>query len=156
MDIYNNCKNNKAPNKKLLEFCQRYCFVNQILEPTRVTASSKTLIDVILSNQQDRYALRGNLHLDLSDHDLIFTIRKNKLLREKNRLIEYRSMKNFNEARWSCQILNMEILHIAYCSKENLSPFVKENLSSRTLHEQIKLVKENLQGKNLFIVHTSK
>ena len=85
MDIYNNCKNNKAPNKKLLEFCQRYCFVNQILEPTRVTASSKTLIDVILSNQQDTYTLSGNLHLSRSDHDLIFTVRKNKRRRQKTR-----------------------------------------------------------------------
>ena len=90
-----------------MEFYQRYCFVNQILEPTRVTASSKTLIDVILSNQQDRYALSGNLHLGLSDHDLIFTVRKNKHPRQKTRLIEYRSLKILNEATFLSDLRNV-------------------------------------------------
>ena len=34
--------------------------------------------------------------IGLSDHDLIFTVRKNKNSRPKPRLIEFRSMKNFN------------------------------------------------------------
>ena len=42
------------------------------------------------------YATSGSLQLGLNDHDLIFTVRKNKISRPKPRLIEFRSMKNFN------------------------------------------------------------
>ena len=37
------------------------------------------------------------LNLRVSDHDLIYAVRKNKLPRPKPRRIEYRSMKRFNE-----------------------------------------------------------
>ena len=54
------------------------------------------LIDVLLTSHAECYATSGSLHLGLSDHDLIFTVRKIKNSRPKPRLIEFRSMKNFN------------------------------------------------------------
>ena len=63
---------------------------NQITEPTRVTDRTKSLLDVILVSHPERYINSGNLQLDLSDHDLVFVVRKNILPRPKPRLIEYR------------------------------------------------------------------
>ena len=54
------------------------------------------LIDVLLTSHAECYATSGSLHLGLSDDDLIFTVRKIKNSRPKPRLIEFRSMKNFN------------------------------------------------------------
>ena len=63
----------------LVDFCDRYCLTNTIKEPTRVTKSSKTLIDVILVNRPERCATSGTLHLGMSDHDLVYIIRKQRL-----------------------------------------------------------------------------
>ena len=81
---------------KPLRVRNRFCLSNRINEPTRVTKTSKSLIDVLLTSHAECYATSGSLHLGLSDHDLIFTVRKNKNSRPKPRLIEFRSMKNFN------------------------------------------------------------
>ena len=70
---------------------------NQITEPTRVTVKSQTLIDVILASHPELFATCGNLHLGVSDHDLVFAIRKQKIRRPKAREIEYSSMKNLDE-----------------------------------------------------------
>ena len=97
LDMYENEKEGSKPNKILVDFCQRFSFVNLITEPTRVTEKSKTLLDVILSSHVERFATSGNLSLGISDHDLIYTIRKCKLPRPKPRTIEYRSFKHFRE-----------------------------------------------------------
>lgn len=62
---------------------------------SRITKTSKSLIDVLLTSHAECYATSGSLHLGLSDHDLIFTVRKKKNLWSKPPLIEFRSMKNF-------------------------------------------------------------
>lgn len=77
--------------------CDRFCLFNQITEPTRVTEKSKSLIDVILASHPERFAVCRNLHLGVSDHDLVFAVRKQKIPRPKAREIEYRSMKNLIE-----------------------------------------------------------
>ena len=86
----------RFPDIRLIDFCNWFCLSNRINEPTRVTKTSKTLIDVLLTSHAECYTTSGSLHLGLSDHDLIFTVPKNKNWRPKPRLIEFRSMKNFN------------------------------------------------------------
>ena len=46
-------------------------------EPTRVTDRTKTILDVILVSHAERYITSGNLQLGLSDHDLVFVVKKN-------------------------------------------------------------------------------
>lgn len=81
----------------LLNFCDQSCLSNTILSPTRVTASTKMLLDVILVSHPERFASSGTLHTGINDHDLIYIVRKQKLPKAIVRSIEYRSMKNFGE-----------------------------------------------------------
>ena len=81
----------------LSNFCDQFCLTNTISVPTRVTASTKTLLDVILVSHPGRFVSRGTLRLGISDHDLIYIVRKQGLPKPNVRSIEYRSMKNFNE-----------------------------------------------------------
>ena len=67
--------NPAGPNKELSDFCSRFCLTNCIQDPTRITDSTQSLLDVILVSHPERYATSGNLHLGLSDHDLIYTLR---------------------------------------------------------------------------------
>ncbi|CAB3978457.1 Hypothetical predicted protein, partial [Paramuricea clavata] len=78
----------------------RFCLVNKITELTRVTDKTKTLIDVILTTYDEHYSTAGSLSLGISNHDLVFIVRKNKLVRPKPWLIEFRSMKNFNHSKF--------------------------------------------------------
>ena len=81
----------------LVDFCDRYCLTNTIKEPTRVTKSSKNLIDVIrLVNRPERWATSDTLHLGMSGHDLVYIIRKQRLPRSTVKAIESRSVRNFN------------------------------------------------------------
>ena len=66
---------------------------NKITEPTRVTNSFASLIDVILISNPERFDLSGTMKLGISDHDLIYNIRKQKIQRPPPKHIQYRSMK---------------------------------------------------------------
>ena len=102
-DIYTNFVVNGLPNKNLLDLCHRFCFVNKITEPIRVTDITKSLLGVILV---ERHITSGNLQLGLSDHDLVFVVRKNKFPRPKPGLIEYRSIKNFDNEEFLTELEN--------------------------------------------------
>ena len=97
LDMLVNENERRTENKALKDLCDRFCLFNQITEPTRVTEKTKSLIDVILASHPERFATCGNLHLGVSDHDLVFAVRKQKIPRPKAREIEYRSMKNLDE-----------------------------------------------------------
>ena len=45
-----------------------YFFLPYILQPTRITERSATLIDNIFANSYSMDAISGNLVLDISDH----------------------------------------------------------------------------------------
>ena len=45
-------------------------------EPTRITAYSKTLIDMIFSNREHKIVQSGIIHTTLSDHSLFFCVMK--------------------------------------------------------------------------------
>ena len=60
----------------LLTFCDYFCLTNTISVPRRVTASTKTLLDATLASHPERFVLTGTLRLGISDHDLIYIVRK--------------------------------------------------------------------------------
>ena len=53
MDIHTNDDEDITADKSLSDFCDRFCFTNQISEPTHVTENSKTLIDVVLTSHPE-------------------------------------------------------------------------------------------------------
>ena len=88
--------NPSGPSQDLSEFCNQFCLSNVIQNPTRVTLTSKSLIDVILVSHADRFSTSGNLHLGISDHDLVYIVRRQKLQKPKAKTIEFRSTKNLD------------------------------------------------------------
>jgi hypothetical protein len=76
-----NCDVSKTPldnqTPKLQFLCSLYQFNDQLInEPTRVTTTSASLIDLILTNKPENISQSGVVHLGISDHSLIFAIRK--------------------------------------------------------------------------------
>ena len=53
-----------------------YQFQQLINEPTRITPNSSTLIDIISSNEPSRILKSGVVHIGISDHSVVFAVRK--------------------------------------------------------------------------------
>ena len=61
---------------KLLSLCSLYELTQVISEPTRVTESTSTLIDLILTNTTEHIFSSGAIPTGISDHNLVYAIRK--------------------------------------------------------------------------------
>ena len=84
-----------------------------ITEPTRITESSSSLIDVIFTNCIDRVVCSGVLHIGISDHSLVYVYRKlsPEFAFKGHSTKTYRNFSNFNRENfrrdisrqdWSC------------------------------------------------------
>ena len=81
----------------LVDFCESFFFINNIPEPTCVTSTMKSLIDAALTSNQERFSTSRVLQFGLSDHNLMYVVRKNKLLRPKPRFAKCCSLKRFDQ-----------------------------------------------------------
>ena len=70
-----------------------------IKEPTRVTKSSATIIDLIFTNLVDNIATFGviRLHVGILDHSLIYAVRKFAVPKTRPTIKEVRNFKHFVE-----------------------------------------------------------
>ena len=80
----------------LTEIFDIYGLEQLINEPTRITAKSSTLIDLCITSAPTNVVTSGVMHLSISDHSLVYMIRKSHYVRNGVRHIEARTMKNFN------------------------------------------------------------
>ena len=63
-----------APRRRRI--CRLYQIDQLITEPTRVTPTSTTVIDLILTNRSENISESGVIHLGISDHSLVYLVRK--------------------------------------------------------------------------------
>ena len=91
-------KDNNNPNiKKLMDVIDIHQLKQHIVNPTRITTSTKTLIDLILTRIDDTRTIdSGVMDLGISDHNLIYICRKIGIPRGNPKLIETRQFKHFN------------------------------------------------------------
>ncbi len=78
---------------KLKEILDIYGIKQLINEPTRITSSSRTLIDLCLINTPSHVVDAGVLFLSISDHSLIYAIRKAQYVQGVPKTVHIRSMK---------------------------------------------------------------
>ena len=63
-------------SSKLINVCEIFGLSQLITEPTRVTALSQSLIDLCITNTPDKIVRSGVMPLGISDHSLVYLIRK--------------------------------------------------------------------------------
>ena len=62
---------------KTLSFIAELYNLGQLIEePTRITESTSTMIDLVFTNTPDNVACSGVSHVGISDHSLIYAFRK--------------------------------------------------------------------------------
>ena len=85
---------------KLKEILDIYGIKQLINEPTRITSSSRTLINLYLINSPSHVVDAGVLSLSISDHSLIYAIRKAHYVQGVPKTVHIRSMKQFNREHY--------------------------------------------------------
>ena len=96
------------PTKTLKTIYEAYQLSQLITEGTRITNRSCTLIDHYVTSMPEKINLSGVIHTGISDHSLIYGIRKiNPIIssRKKAKKIEVRNMKRFNQHRFNEDLL---------------------------------------------------
>lgn len=80
------------------EFCSLHGLKQLITSPTRVTETTSSLLDHVLTNSCDRVSQSGVIDIGISDHQIIYCTRK--ITREKfheHNEITIRSLKNYSQ-----------------------------------------------------------
>ena len=109
--IVNNNANSQT--KKFVELTKTLQFEQLIKEPTRVTESSKTQIDLAFTNKPEIVTNSGVVHLGISDHSLIFIQRKISIQRKAPKIIKKRKFKNYNVGYFKQDLaINMQTISI--------------------------------------------
>ena len=72
-----------------------------IEEPTRITDRPSTLIDLLISTAEDKITESGVIHAAISDHSMIYAIRKCRGARNPPRIINIWSYKTFNPEKFT-------------------------------------------------------
>ncbi|XP_066019612.1 uncharacterized protein [Pocillopora verrucosa] len=92
-------KNANFPLKrKLRGITEAFDLKQLIMEPTRSTEYSETLIDLVFTNSHHKVVESGVFDLGLSDHSLVYCVLKSGRPRVAPKTIEYRSYKNYNKS----------------------------------------------------------
>ena len=82
--------------KEYLDFGYSYSLEKLISAPTRITESTATLIDHVLTNSSHKIIQSGVIKMWLSDHELIYCTRKtNKLKSNKHNELNIHKIKNY-------------------------------------------------------------
>ena len=79
-----------------------------ITQPTRVTQSSSTLIDVCITSNPEHIILSDVIPLGISDHNLIHVVRKSNSVAKthSHKSVQVRNFKNFNANSFQEDLFN--------------------------------------------------
>ena len=100
-DLNINCHSNNYIGNAVYNLCNLFDMEQLISVPTRVTATSQTVIDVIITSMSSKHVNTGVIQTTLSDHYMIFTdLCCSVKVTHHSREIKCRSFKYFNKDRF--------------------------------------------------------
>ena len=76
-----------APTKKIKSLYELYQVSQLIDQATRITMTTTSLIDHIVTNTPEKISDSGVIHTGISDHSLVFAIRKISIMKKKKILL---------------------------------------------------------------------
>ncbi len=148
-----NCDILKSPceshTRKLQFLSSLYQFDQLIDEPTRITGTSATLIDLILTNKKENISKSGVIHLGLSDHSMIFAIRKHCIPKSREKVKHIRNFKNFNTNDFLTDLSQMPWENIAQYDNSNVCWQVWKSLYLQVLDRHAPLRRMRTRGNSL-------
>jgi hypothetical protein len=79
-----------AQTNKLAGIAQIFQFQQLISDPTRITANSKTLIDIAFTNKPELINGSGVIHMGISDHSLIYRMSKKNAMEIQQAVVHHK------------------------------------------------------------------
>ena len=107
---------NSAEMKFITELFQ---YDQKTNESTRVTKDTRTLIDHFYSSKTDLITLAGVSKITISDHYLIYGVRKFPNLKGNCNMIEYRDFKYFDVENFKKGLQFLNSLYLECCNDAN-------------------------------------
>ena len=109
--------NTRCPLETVYEV---YQLMQIIDEATRITHSSRSLIDIILTNAPNRIKKSGVLHLGISDHSVVYAIRKIAIpTKSKHKVITARNYKHFSAVKFKSDLRGIDWKKLKHLSDPN-------------------------------------
>ena len=95
-----------SDTRKLLTITDVYGLQQLITEPTRITETSATLIDLIFTNCPDKVLCSGVRHIGISDHSMVYVYRKLAINGQSkgHTNITYRNFRSFNRDKFRSDV----------------------------------------------------
>ena len=90
--------------RDLVQLFTSYQFTQLIKDPTRITAHSQTLLDHIYTTDKDKVRASGVMQCSISDHSLIYLIRRAKKQRGPSKIIHYRNFKSYSSENYQSDL----------------------------------------------------
>ena len=81
----------RTEGKILLSLEEVYGLECLIKDPTRITSTSETLLDVILTNKPELFKTSGVLNPEMSDHHLVYGIMRERVSQHETKVVTFRS-----------------------------------------------------------------
>ena len=82
--------------RNLLDLCNLYQYHQLIQVPTRITENTASTIDLFMTNNHSKFSRSGVFHIGISDHSLIYAIRKLCIPTRTPNIIISRQFRNFD------------------------------------------------------------
>ena len=73
-----------------------YSMKQLVTKPTRITLSTSTLLDVILSNVPESHTKTGVCNINISDHNMVFTVLSYAKNNSEHNTVKFRNYKLFD------------------------------------------------------------
>ncbi len=116
----NTLKRGDANAKKYKDMIKRLRLSNLYSAPTRVTRTSKSCIDHILTNRKDLYRNCNTIDPGLSDHQLVFVSRKKAQNKRTIRQVKCRNFRHFEPMEFQRDVEKIDWSSIYNCSDVNV------------------------------------
>ena len=105
---------------KSVDLANRFRLEQLIKQPTRITQTTSTLIDLAFSNRPEIVLASGMEHLGISGHSLIYICRKVSIPRKEPELISTRQFKNYNKNAFCYDLQKIFQTQSIQCPDPNL------------------------------------
>lgn len=83
-------------SRRLMDILELFQLKQLIVDPTRITSDTESLLDIIATNRPDKVKESGVIHIGISDHSLVYSCLKLSVPRDKPKIVESRNLKNYN------------------------------------------------------------
>ena len=138
------------PTKKIKSLYELYQLTQLIDEATRITPTTTSLIDHIVTNMPEKISDSGVIHTGISDHSLVFAIRKISIVTKQENTLEIRNMKNFDEGKFIEELLKQHWEYVYFFADDpNAMWEIWKNLFLEVLDKHAPLQQKKIRSKKV-------